>query len=183
MDEKTKTEASKPGRHEVPVTGNRGDFLSHLREEIDDLFDDWSWHWPMRPRRGPHGWFGRRKRDRDEFGWSELVPAMDVVDKGKEIQVRAELPGMDEKDIDVTLSDSTLTISGEKKQEREQGDEDSGYYLAERRYGAFRRTLPLPDGIDRDQVSAAFRKGVLTIHLPRTPEARESTRKVEVKGA
>lgn len=182
MDDKTPTDVSESERGKVPATARPRDYLSHLREEIDDLFDDWSWTWPMGSRRGRRGWLQRRHPDRSEFGWTDLMPAMDVVDKAKEIQVRAELPGMDESDIDVTLSDSTLTISGEKKQEHEQGDQDSGYYLAERRYGAFRRTLPLPDGVDHEKVSASFKKGVLTVHLPRTSEAQKNKRKVEVKG-
>lgn len=154
--------------------------LSSLREEIDQLFDQFSSGWLFDP-------FGRRRRSASRLyrpaavEWMNRVPAIDVVDKEKEMQLRAELPGMDENDIDVRLSDGALTISGEKKEEREEGEEEGSYYVSERRYGAFRRSIPIPDGIDHNNVEARFRKGVLTIYLPKTAEAQEKSKKIEVK--
>jgi HSP20 family protein len=98
------------------------------------------------------------------------------------VEVRAELPGIDEKDIDVRLSDGTLTIRGEKKEEREEREEGGSYYVSERRYGSFQRSFRIPEGIDHDKVDASFRKGVLTITLPKTPEAQQKAKKIEVKG-
>jgi HSP20 family protein len=88
---------------------------------------------------------------------------------------------MDEKDIDVRLSEDTLTIRGEKKEEREEREEGN-YYVSERRYGSFQRSFRVPKGIDPDKVDANFQKGVLTITLPKTPEAQQKAKKIEVKG-
>ena len=115
------------------------------------------------------------------LAWGTGMPAVDVIDKEKEVEVRAELPGMDEKDIDVRLSGDTLTIQGEKKEEREEREEGGSYYVSERRYGSFQRSFRVPEGIDRDKVDASFRKGVLTITLPKTPEGQQKTKKVEIK--
>lgn len=149
--------------------------LSSLRQEIDELFDELTSMTPFRRRRR-----SLQPSGLPAFGWTIRVPAVDVVEKDKEIQIRADLPpGMDQEDVDVRLSDGALTISGEKKEERD--EEEGDYYLSERRYGSFRRSIPLPDGIDHDKVGASFRKGVLTIHLPKTAEAREKSKRIEVK--
>ena len=154
-----------------------------LRRQMDRLFDDFAGRWPWAPAR-------RHRRTMTEpfggmlepfRGWGSTTAAVDVVDKGSEIQVRAELPGMDEDDIDIRLADGLLTISGEKKEEKEEGEEGGDYYLSERRYGSFQRSFRIPDGIDPDKVAATFKKGVLTVSLPKTKEAQERTRKIKVK--
>jgi HSP20 family protein len=114
--------------------------------------------------------------------WSEervstWMPAVDMVDEKDEIVVKADLPGLDQKDIEVTVQDGTLTIRGERKEEKEEKKE--GYYYSERSYGAFVRSLPLPRGVDADKVKATFKKGVLEVHLPKAKEAKGKT--VEVK--
>jgi HSP20 family protein len=154
--------------------------LMSVRDEIDRMFDEiWSG--------GMLSPFRRRRREFTEtfrgapFSWGTSMPAVDVIDKGKEVQVRAELPGMDEKDIDVRLSEDTLTIRGEKKEEREEREEGN-YYVSERRYGSFQRSFRVPEGIDPDKVDANFQKGILTITLPKTPEAQQKAKKIEVKG-
>jgi HSP20 family protein len=155
--------------------------LMSLRDEIDRMFDEiWSG--------GMLSPFRRRRQGLTEpfrgtpLAWGAGMPAVDVIDKEKEVQVRAELPGMDEKDIDVRLSDGTLIIRGEKKEEREEREEGRNYYVSERRYGSFQRSIPIPEGVDRDKVDASFQKGVLTITLPKTPEAQQKAKKIEVKG-
>jgi HSP20 family protein len=153
--------------------------LSSLREEIDHLFDEFSSSWALSPFRR-RGWL--RPTAGSSLGWSVRSPEFDVVEKEGEIEIRADVPGIDEKDIEVKLSDGALTVSGERKEERREGEEEGNYYLAERRYGAFQRTIPIPEHIDRDNVEAHFRKGVLTIRLPKTAEAREKSRRIEVKG-
>lgn len=105
----------------------------------------------------------------------------DVSDTEKAIEVAVELPGMDEKDIDVSVTEDTLTIRGEKKSETEK--KEKGYYLSERSFGSFHRSIALPAGIDIDNVDAQFKKGVLTITLPKTPEAREKVKKIQVRAA
>jgi HSP20 family protein len=163
--------------------------LAQLRNEMDRLFDEFTSNLPWSPGR-------RRRRGMMEpfggmldpfrgapFGWGAGMPAVDVLDKEKEIQIRAELPGMDEDDIEIRLSDRLLTIQGEKKEEREEGEKEGSYYLTERRYGSFQRSFPIPDGIDTDKVDAAFKKGVLTVTLPKTKEALAKVKKIEVKKA
>ncbi|HQP29278.1 MAG TPA: Hsp20/alpha crystallin family protein, partial [Syntrophales bacterium] len=97
----------------------------------------------------------------------------------KEVVVKAELPGIDEKDLDVSLSEHALTIKGEKKEEKE--DQGKGYYRMERSYGSFHREIPLPASIDAKKVEAAFKNGLLTVTLPKTEEARKADRKISVK--
>lgn len=110
---------------------------------------------------------------------SEFYPSVDVIENDKQIQISAELPGLDENDIEVTLKDDVLTISGEKKAEKE--EKDKNYYRMERSYGSFRRSIPLPSEIESNKVDATFKKGVLTITLPKTAEARKRAKKIAIK--
>src|SRR5215211_486477 len=98
------------------------------------------------------------------------VPAMDLVEVGDHFVLRADLPGMSEEDIDIECEDSTLTVSGERKAEHEERGE--GFHRVERSFGAFRRSLTLPDGVDPEAVAATFEKGVLEIRLPKPEERR-----------
>ena len=108
------------------------------------------------------------------YAW---MPAVDMVDDKEEIVVKADLPGLDQKDIEVTVHDGTLTIRGARKDEKEEKKE--GYYYTERSSGAFTRTLTLPVGVDADKVKATFKQGVLEVHLPKAREAKGKT--VEIK--
>src|SRR6516165_5666397 len=94
-------------------------------------------------------------------------------------EITAELPGMNESDIDVKFSDGTLTIKGEKRDEKEENKK--GYYLSERRYGSFQRSFGVPDGVDVDKIEANFKNGVLTVTLPKTPQAQTSEKKISIK--
>lgn len=109
------------------------------------------------------------------------APAVDLTEDDKAYKVTAELPGMDEKDIDVTVSGGALVIKGEKKQEKE--EKNKNYYLSERSYGSFQRSFSLPDGVDQDKIAADFAKGVLTVTLPKTADAQKAQKKIEVKAA
>ncbi|MFO0996713.1 MAG: Hsp20/alpha crystallin family protein [Alphaproteobacteria bacterium] len=155
-----------------------GRAIRSLRDEIDRLFDDFSssaWNFP----------FGRRAFSLEPF-WSRqpapsaIMPVVDMVEKDKEFQITAELPGLDEKDVEVTLSDDVLTISGEKREEKE--EKRKGYYMSERSYGSFSRAFRLPDGIDREKIDAKFEKGVLSVVLPKSPEAQKKEKKIAIKG-
>ena len=108
---------------------------------------------------------------------ASFAPAFDVSETENELIVRAEVPGMDQKDIDVSLSDGVLTIKGEKKQEKEDKNED--YHTVERRYGAFSRTMRLPVEVDIDKVDATYKKGVLKITLPKSEPAKP--KKIKIK--
>jgi HSP20 family protein len=134
--------------------------LARLEREMEDMFGRFpAWPW------------GERER-----GWA---PAVDMVDHEDEIVLRADLPGLTEKDIEVTVQDGTVVIRGERKEETEEKKED--YYCCERSYGVFARTLPLPTGVDADRVKATFKAGVLEVHLPKAKEAKG--KKIEIKAA
>ncbi|MGE5818734.1 MAG: Hsp20/alpha crystallin family protein [Deltaproteobacteria bacterium] len=106
------------------------------------------------------------------------TPAVDLYEEKDDIVVKAELPGMEKDNIEVNLSGNRLTIKGEKKQEEEVKKE--GYYRSERSYGSFLRTLELPTEVQTDKVKAAFKNGILEIHLPKTEEAKKKETKVNV---
>ena len=178
MTRKTEKVPVKRGAKKV-ARPSRWEPLHGLREEVDRLFDDFaSSRWPWRVAREPMSLFADFQAP-----FAGTGPAVDVVDKGKTIEFRAELPGMDSADVDVQLTDTVLTIRGEKKEEREEGEKEGSYYLSERRYGSFQRSFRLPEGIDAEKATAEFRKGVLTVMLPKTAQAREKTRKIKVKSA
>jgi len=175
--------AAKPeaGSTEVAVPGWPGRAIQNLRDEIDRLFEDFSFGTPLMPR------WGRHIFDIEPFKGFEralapitmLSPSVDVSETDKELTITAELPGLAEKDIEVTLSDDMLTIKGEKKEEEEEKKKD--YYLMERRFGAFQRSFRLPDTVDKDKIDAAFKNGVLTITMPKTGKARAAQKKIKIK--
>jgi len=153
-----------------------GGSLWGLRREMDRLFDDF--------RAGlPAGWPMRRAFDidwpREHFAtlWGE-TPSVDVSETDKAYEIEAELPGMDEKDIELSLSNGVLTIRGERKEEKE----DKEKHVSERRYGSFRRTFRLPDTVNEDKATAEFKKGVLRVTLPKKPEAQKPVRKIAIRG-
>ncbi len=114
--------------------------------------------------------------------WGEVfVPKVDVKEEDKEIIVTAELPGMDQKDIDVTVANDSIRISGEKKREEEK--EEKGYYRRETSYGTFERVVDLPTEVDENKAEAEFSKGVLTIKLPKSEEAQAKRKKIKIKSA
>ena len=109
------------------------------------------------------------------------VPVVDFVEDEKAYTVTAELPGIEEKDIDVTVSGGLLSIKGEKKQEKE--EKNKNYYLSERSYGSFQRAFAMPEGVDQSKIAASFAKGVLTVTLPKSVEAQKTQKKIEIKAA
>jgi HSP20 family protein len=111
------------------------------------------------------------------FEDTEWMPAFDVSETDKELIVKGEVPGMDKKDINITVSDGMLTIRGEKKHEKK--EENEHYHRVERRYGAFSRTMRLPHEVEADKVDATYKEGVLSIRLPKS-EAVEP-KKIEIK--
>ena len=135
-----------------------------------------------------------RVLERFEGGWSRgpslftrgngdmaIMPQLDVREDDKTITVEAELPGVAEKDISVTLNNGVLRIKGEKKHERE--EKKDSYYLAERSFGAFERSLRLPDTIDETKLDARFEQGVLKITAPKRPEAIKAEKRIEIRKA
>lgn len=109
------------------------------------------------------------------------VPAMDLVETGDAFVLKADLPGMSEDDVNIEIEKSVLTISGERKTEHE--DREAGYYRVERAAGYFARSLTLPDGVDAEQVKAAFEDGVLTVRIPKPEETKPTRVRIGVDGA
>jgi len=149
-----------PWRRERAVA-ERDPFLA-LRREMDALFD---------------GFFGATGSGR---ALESFEPRVDVAETDKEVRITAELPGVEEKDVEVSLSRDAITIKGEKREEKEEKGKEQ--YRMERSYGAFRRSFSLPCEVDADKATASFKKGVLTVMLPKTAEAAKS-KKIEVKAS
>ena len=115
----------------------------------------------------------------ETLGW---LPAVDIVETPKELTLTAELPGLELKDIDVTVEEGVLTIRGEKLEEKKE-EEEKKVYLYERNYGSFQRAFALPNLVDASKINAEFAKGVLKVHIPKTGEAKPIGHKVEIKSA
>lgn len=145
-----------------PPATTQNPFTS-LQREIERVFDDFSHGWPFRAA----------------TGGGALSPRVDMKETDGKVEITAELPGLEEKDIDVSVTGRTVRISGEKKTEtkREEGD----YHLMERSYGRFARSLTLPFAPDAEKIDAAFRNGVLTLSVPKPAEVASATKKIPVK--
>lgn len=149
------------GRRSEVAVGD--DPFTTLRREMDRLFES----------------FGR------DLGWpspegraAAMAPSIDVSETEGEIKIEAELPGIDEKDVEVMISDNVLTVKGEKKADKEEKKKD--YHLVERSYGSFSRSLTLPFAADPAKVKAGFKNGVLSISLPKPPEVKAKAKKIAI---
>jgi len=172
--EKMPIRVSKPGSRARMRGGSQP--VEQLRTEIDRLLSDFLrgyWHIPFR----------RSAVDVEPIWRGDIslaaTPAVDIVDKDDSYKLTAELPGVDEKQVEIKFSDSTLTIEGKKDEEPEDAKQD--HFVSERHYGDFHRTFRVPDGIDADKIEASFKSGVLTVTLPKTAEARRKQKKIEVR--
>lgn len=152
------------GKKDVPARHEEDNPFSLLRREMDTLFDNFFRGFGGEPLTKRLGTFN---------------PNIDVMEGDKEVVVSAELPGMNEKDVEVSITKDALTIKGEKNAERDEKGRD--YYRMERSYGSFSRTIPLPAEIDMDRVEAQYKKGVLKVTLPKTARAMKETKKISVK--
>ncbi len=149
-----------------------------FRNEIDRLFSHFD--------RGIGVPAMRRMFDLEPFWRSEAstgfnVPTVDVTEDDKTYKITAELPGLDEKNIEILLIGDTLVLKGEKHEEKE--EKNKNYCMSERSYGAFQRAFRLPDGIDPEKITASFTKGVLSVVLLKTVEAQKQQKKIEIKAA
>ena len=148
------------GSRDMTVRGNgeaAHPFLA-LHREMNRLFDD-----------------ALRSFDMGPFGASAGWPSVELNETDKEVKVVAELPGLEQKDVGVELTDGMLTISGEKKSETE----DKGRFFSERYYGRFERRIPVVD-VDPDKVDASFKNGVLTVTLPKLPVAQQKVKRIAI---
>jgi HSP20 family protein len=161
----------------VPFKKGNKDALARFRREADPLaafqrqmnrlFEDFFGQSALQPFTGWDRWM------------EEFTPRVDISENDKEITVTAELPGIDEKDIQVSIQDDLLTLRGEKKSEHE--EKDSQHYLMERSYGTFSRVIPLPAEVDDSKAEAVFKNGVLKIRLPKTSAESSKTKRIEIK--
>jgi HSP20 family protein len=143
-------------RNEEPLFG-----IEAFRSDIDRLFQDF---------------FSFTPTSLTDSRWT---PTVDVEEDEKSVHVMAEVPGIDEKDLSVTIENNLLTIAGEKKEDRE--EKNGRFVVSERRYGSFRRSVQLPEGISRDGIQATFKNGVLRIEIPREAPVKPSRIKIELK--
>jgi HSP20 family protein len=156
------------GRDDRAFEAFRGD-IAALHREMDRLFENlWNDSFGSTLLSG-------------EWGRTEIAPQLDVTEDEKAFFVKVDLPGMDEKNVDVTLSDRILTIRGRREEDKETKGKD--YFRRERAYGSFRRSIEIPAAVDVSKIEASFTKGVLTVHLPKTKEAQEKVKHIEVKAA
>ena len=150
--------------------------FENLRREVDRMFEDFAvnpFRWPLR----------RPAFDIEPFWQPEswvAAPPINLVERDNAFELTADLPGLDEKNIELKLANGILTISGQKEEDKEEKRED--FHMRERRFGSFQRSLRVPDAVDADKIEAHFKKGVLTVRLPKTPEAQKAVKKIEVKG-
>jgi len=150
----------------VPSYGNP---VERLHSDIDQLFESFFRGFPVSP-------FSTRGRT-SEFG-SLLLPQVDIAEGKKDYTITVEVPGVEEKDIDITLEDGTLTIRGEKQYEKE--DKEKEYHRIERSYGSFQRVISLPTDADENEVKAKFKNGVLTLTIGKNPSAKPPVRKIAI---
>ena len=149
----------------IEIVNKRTSDLERFNEDFDHFFDDF---------------FGRPFSILPfQHGMHEFTPRLDVLETDKDVKVTVEIPGMDEKDIDVSINNGILSISGEKSSEHE--DKKGQYHRMERSYGSFRRDVLMPSEVDENKVEATFSKGVLEIRLPKITEENRKSRKIEVK--
>jgi HSP20 family protein len=155
-------------RDKKNISANRPvDMFSAMRSEMDRMFERFHANWPSLPQM-----FGAAGSD-------VQFPSLDFKDNGTSFIIEAELPGVEDKDVAVTVADRVLTIKGEKRQSREETVENS--YLSERSYGSFVRSLQLPHSVDENTIEATFDKGVLKITAAKRAEAVAPEKKIEIK--
>ena len=150
--------------------------MESIRRDLNRLFEDFG-----DLRRSPlrQGLLGAEPLWSRELTWAAM-PAVDVAEKDKAYEITAELPGMDDKYIEVKVANGMLTIRGEKKEEKE--EKKGRYFRSERAYGAFYRIVPLPEGALAETAKANFKDGVLEVTVPLAPAAKKGTRRIDIAG-
>lgn len=152
--------------------------MDNLRRHFGDLVEDFDRGFLRSPFRG--SLLDIEPLLKRELTWTS-APPVDIVEKEHGYEISAELPGLDENNVEVKVSNGMLSIKGEKKEEKEEKKKD--YYLSERRFGSFERRFSVPAGVDTSKIEATFKKGVLTVTMPKTTEAKAAEKKITVKAA
>jgi HSP20 family protein len=157
--------------NKIPIKRSEADPFDSLHKEINRVFDNFS-----------RGFLSLSPFSSDLLSapqWGEFAPKVDVRENDKEVEVSAELPGMDEKDVQVSLANNELVIRGEKKAEKEEKGKE--WYRMERSYGSFHRAIALPEECDSGKAEATFKKGVLKVVVPKRAEAKHETKKIAIR--
>ena len=149
----------------MPARGT--DPFGDLRRDIDRLFDDFTKGWALP----------------DMSGAGFLTPKVNVAESEKGLELTADLPGIDQKDIELDLTDGVMTLKAKREETKEEKDEAKTHHLVERSTGTYLRRIPLPFAAADDAIQATFDKGVLTVVVPRAPETAKPVKKIEVKAA
>lgn len=163
-----KTETHEPPKASAAKASNP---FERLQRDVDRLFEAFDGGLFSRPMFDVTPLWDREMRD--------IAPAVNVAETDKAYEVTAELPGMDEKNVEVSVVNGRLMIKGEKREEKE--EKNKGYHLQERSFGSFERYFQVPEGVDAEKIEATFKKGVLTVVLPKTAEAQRVAKKIVVK--
>jgi HSP20 family protein len=142
-------------------------------DEMDRLFEDFL------GRRFGRWWPSIRWPETKLFTETEMIPSVDIFEDKDDVVVKAEIPGMAKDDVNVNVTDNTITISGEKKKEEEVEKKD--YYRLERSFGSFSRSFHLPAEVQTDKAKATFKEGVLEVRMPKTEEAKKKETKVKIE--
>ncbi len=154
--------------------------LNSLRDEVDRLFEDFAVGWPFATQ-SRAGLLDRLRGRGESAAFGGHAPDLDVIEKDKSFEIRAELPGVEESDIDLRVMDDAVILKAEKREERKEGEEDGNYYVSECRYGSLQRVIPLPAGVDAAEADATFKKGVLTVKFPKRAEHHDEARRIDVR--
>jgi len=173
----TKTPAkSQPQASQPPARPRERDFFGSLRDEVERVFEDFDrglWGLPARWRGAGLEPF---RMPRLSFA---LTPSVDIVEKDDAFELTADLPGVDEKNIEVKVSGGILTIKGEREEHKEEKKKD--FYISERQFGSFERSFQVPESVESDKIDANFKNGVLTISLPKKPGSQKAEKKISVR--
>ena len=156
------------GRERLPARRGQYDPFQDFQREMNRLFDDFFGDFSLAPR-----WL------EGESSAAGFTPKVDVSETDKDVKISAELPGMDEKDISVEMDETAITIRGERRDEHE--DKGKGWYRKEQSYGTFHRVIPLPASVDGEKAKAKFKKGVLSIDVPKREEEQSKRKSIAIE--
>ena len=172
----TKAPAQAPSKSaQPPMRWKDRDFLGGLRDEVERVFEDFDrsmWGMPAR-------WRGLTMDPlRKAAAALTMMPSVDAIEKDDVFEVTADLPGVDEKNVEVKLSGDILTIRGEREERKEEKKKD--YYVCERQFGTFERSFQIPENVESDKIDACFKNGVLTVTLPKKPGSVKAEKKISI---
>jgi HSP20 family protein len=166
---------AQPKTAQPPARWNDRDFFGGLRDEVEHVFEEFDrgmWGLPAR-------WRGLTMEPFRKQGQAlAMMPSVDAIEKDDVFEVTADLPGVDEKNVEVKMSGDVLTIRGQREERKEEKKKD--YYICERQFGAFERSFQIPENVESDKIDACFKNGVLTVTLPKKPGSMKAEKKINI---